>query len=139
MHIVILILDISSSCNMKRMSHWPPQRLLQSKSPALLKLTRSRVGIFLIRRILVKTMSRTLHGLSTKSFIGSLKYRYEFFNGSRNMFLNLSERNQFIIFLIMLPKLAQGTWLKFSKNIEIKSPFHLKAHFHVLAHFMLVT
>ena len=40
------------------------------------------------------------------------------------MFLNLSEGNQFIIFL-MLPKLVQGTWLKFSKTIEIKSPVQL--------------
>ena len=78
-------------------------------------------------------MTRMLHRPSTEKFSYSIKYSYSYglHNCSRNIFVNTSEWNWFIIFLIMLPTHVQGTWLKFLRNIEIKNLFHFKAHFHV--------
>ena len=64
-------------------------------------LMRSRVHVFLLTWILIKTISRKFHGLRTESFADSVKHRYlsKLHSGSRN-----KGGNWWFIFLITLHK-----------------------------------
>ena len=88
----------------------------------------NRVCIFLLIRILVRTMSRKIHGLCIKSFADLVKYHYflRFRNRSRNIFVVKREKNLFFIFLIMLPKSVHMDW-KFLGSLESSITFVLKS------------
>ena len=96
-------------------------------------LTMSLVCFFLLKRILVKTMSRKFHKRSTYSFedLAQDCYFVRLHNGSRNIFVNKSEGNCFFHFSINVVKTC-SYGLKVSRNMEIRYLFHFKAYFHVL-------
>ena len=90
----------------------------------------NRVCIFLLTRILVRTMSRKIPGLCIKSFAGLVKYYYflRFRTGSRNIFVNKKQKNFFFIFLIMLPKSVHMGW-KFIWSLASSITFCVKKYF----------
>lgn len=81
--------------------------------------------IFFLTWVLIKTASNKFFKFCAKSFSDSVRYRYLFrFHVSRNIFMNTSEGNWFLILLIMLPK-----HVHMSRKIEIKYLFHLTMFF----------
>ena len=96
--------------------------------------------VFVLTRILVKTLSRKFYVLYAKSFGDSANGRYflRFRDGSKNMFVNTNKGNCLFIFLITLLKHLLMGWkfhwnIKTLKywNIEIKRLFHFKAYWHI--------
>ena len=94
--------------------------------PALLGLMRSRVPIFLLTGIPVKTMLKKCLGLCTKGFDDSAKdlHFLRFHNGTRNVLVNTGEDNFSLIFQRMLPKHVHMSQT-FKEDINIKYLFYV--------------